>query len=87
MTPAANPTPEAQTSDDTALDSRYEAAKASIHAKARAREAAGHAVMAGAMAFGTAAHGGPLARVVRAAEVVCICFAFIAPVLLFWVYA
>lgn len=47
-------------------------------------ERGGYAVMAGVMAFGEAAEGGRLARIVHGAQLLVIAFAFITPVLLFW---
>lgn len=62
-----------------------EAAMASIRRKELAQMAGGHAVMAGLMGFGEAAHGkGMFARIVHGAKLFCIAFAFLTPNYLVW---
>ncbi len=74
-------------SEKTLVDqmSKTQAALASIEAKKRKEEAAGYAVISGAMAYGEGSLGGGLfGRLSAASKWFCIWFAMIVPVYLFW---
>jgi len=70
------------------MSNRTKAALASIEASKRSSEAAGYAVIGGAMAYGDGALGdGIFAKVSGAAKWFVLWFAMIVPVYLFWVVA
>ena len=62
----------------------YETAMASLKQQDAMDEGAGLTLMFGWDQFGEQVRGGLLARASKAAELFCIGFAFVAPVLMFW---